>query len=346
LNFTIKTGVGDFDISKWDEFNKKHPHGNVLQSHFMWKLFHQTTNFEPVVVSCFDNQSQLVGILLGVIIREADGLKGWFSSRMVVYGGPLIIEENPYRRKIMDLLLKQLILTTKNKAIFIQFRASFDLSEFDENFENQRFRWHPRINLLIDTSDEKLVISGMSASRLRQVKKSLKSGAVIAEASSMAHLEDFYKILRTLYNERVKKPLPSFSFFKEFYEATRNKNHGRIFLVMFEGKVIGGILCPFLDGGTLFEWYVCGLDQEFKQSGIYPSVVATWAAIDFALKNHLSMFDFMGLGKPDVKYGVRDFKLKFGGKVVNYGRYIRINRPIIYGIAELGYNLLAFFKKI
>ena len=40
-----------------------------------------------------------------------------------------------------------------------------------------------------------------------------------------------------------------------------------------------------------------GLDEEFKN--VYPSVLATWAPIDYALKNNLKVFDFMGVGVPD-----------------------------------------------
>jgi lipid II:glycine glycyltransferase (peptidoglycan interpeptide bridge formation enzyme) len=332
-------------LDQWDAFIEAHPEGSVLQSHFFYKLFEASRNFEPVFVYCTDNE-QLVGVLLGVIIREANGIKGWFSSRLVVYGGPLIQEKHPLRNEIFNLLVQHLILITSRKAIFIQFRASYDLNEFRENFENLRFRWHPRINLLIDTSDQDRVISGMSESRIRQVRKSLKNGASISEAISMEQVKELYSIFRVLYSERVKKPLPNLSFFESFFEASKKNSNGKIFLVLFRGKIVGGILCPFWNNKTIFEWYICGLDKEFRQYGIYPSVLATWAAIDYAARHSFKKFDFMGLGKPEVKYGVRDFKLKFGGEVVNNGRYIRVNRPIVYWMAEIGYNLLSFFKKI
>jgi len=54
----------------------------------------------------------------------------------------------------------------------------------------------------------------------------------------------------------------------------------------------------------------------------------------------------MGVGKPNVPYGVRDFKMRFGGTVVNYGRYIRISNKFIYMLAEFGYNILSLMKKV
>jgi serine/alanine adding enzyme len=105
-------------------------------------------------------------------------------------------------------------------------------------------------------------------------------------------------------------------------------------------------MAPSSPKGTVFEWYVCGLDEVFKGKGIYPSVLATWAAIEYAASNSFRQFDFMGVGKPDVPYGVRDFKKKFGGVVVNHGRYIRINNKSMYLIAEIGYNILSLLKNV
>jgi len=74
--------------------------------------------------------------------------------------------------------------------------------------------------------------------------------------------------------------------------------------------------------------------------------MATWAAIDYALKNNIKAFDFMGVGVPDKDYGVRDFKAKFGGEQVNYGRFGRINNKFLYAITEIGFNLLALLRRI
>lgn len=58
--------------------------------------------------------------------------------------------------------------------------------------------------------------------------------------------------------------------------------------------------------------------------------MATYAAIEYGLKNHLKIFDFMGAGKPSEDYGVRDFKGKFGGELVEHGRFIKINNALLF----------------
>ena len=48
-------------------------------------------------------------------------------------------------------------------------------------------------------------------------------------------------------------------------------------------------------------------------------------------------------GKPNQHYGVRDYKLKFGGKLVNFGRYEIVHKKHLFKIGKIGYYL---FKKI
>lgn len=55
-------------------------------------------------------------------------------------------------------------------------------------------------------------------------------------------------------------------------------------------------MCPILKGKAIYEFYVCGNDSENKNR--YASVMANWAAIEYASKNNIPTFDFMGAGKP------------------------------------------------
>ena len=168
-------------------------------------------------------------------------------------------------------------------------------------------------------------------------------------------VREFYDILYELYRYRIRKPLPDWSFFENFFKLSIQQlpqapspKHpapiGIIRLILYRDTIIGGILAPVFKDQCIYEWYVCGLDREYKEQ--YPSVLATWAALEYAIDHKIAHFDFMGVGRPDIPYGVRDFKARFGGKLVNYGRLTRINNKFLYNIAEFGYNILAMFKKI
>jgi lipid II:glycine glycyltransferase (peptidoglycan interpeptide bridge formation enzyme) len=119
----------------------------------------------------------------------------------------------------------------------------------------------------------------MSNSRLRQVKKAIKNGVSWKEADDVNDIHAFYNILAELYKTKIKKPL----FERDFFLQQFKQKISKFLLVYYQKKVIGGILCPVIEGKAIYEFYVCGLDQEYKNQ--YPSVMATWAAIKYANQN-------------------------------------------------------------
>ena len=58
----------------------------------------------------------------------------------------------------------------------------------------------------------------------------------------------------------------------------------------------------------------------------------------FALKADLAAAGISG--NTDEAYGVRDFKAKFGGEEVEYGRFLCVTKPLLYKIGEFGVKLL------
>lgn len=357
MNFELITDPVRLRELGWDAFVAAHPDGTVFQSPEMFGLFAATPKMKPVAVGLLDLATgRLAGIVLAVNIREMNGPAGYFSSRTVIYGGPLVEagkrgsgeagkQGSGEDMKIVHLLLDGLIGQVKNRSVFIQFRNFRSQEETKPVFLSCGFRFRERLNLIVDTTSREKVLENMSASRVRQIRKGLgRQSAIIISPENLEQVREFYDILFNLYKYKVKKPLPGWDFFKQFYLLSKQNKLGIIRLVRYRDKIIGGILSPVTPGKTIYEWYVCGLDQEYKE--LYPSVLATWAAIDYALENQIPEFDFMGVGIPEREYGVRNFKMRFGGQVVSYGRFARINNKLIYLTAETGYNLLALMKKI
>lgn len=279
--------------------------------------------------------SRLVGVIVGYITRERNAIKQFFTRRAIIIGGPLLAED------ISNEALSMLLTSLKNLPslqggaggrlpIYIETRNFHDYSPWKEVFETCGFLYQPHYDIHVHCN----AAHQMSEQRIRQVKKAVKNGAEICEAQSEQEIRDWYEILYKLYCEKVRTPLFSAEFFLEFYR----KGWGKYLLVKHEGRVIGGMMCPILEGKAIYEWYVCGMDEEYREQ--YPSVVATHAAIEYAKQNDIPLFDFMGAGEPDVPYGVRDFKMEFGGKLVEYGRFLCVRKPLLYWIGKMGVNWL------
>jgi lipid II:glycine glycyltransferase (peptidoglycan interpeptide bridge formation enzyme) len=339
----------------WQDFVNNHPDGNIFQSPGMYDFFSTVKKYEPLVLAAQREDNTICGIMVGIFIHEKAGLFRLFSSRFVVYGGPLVSGTDKEKKNCLDFLLKELIKKTKRKALFIQFRNYFSWEKYLDVFKKHGFNFLERLNYIIRIPDAGQGLPYMSASRRRQVRKGLTSEAEIIEPCNIEQVREFYEMLYRLYRFKVRKPLADWSFFENFYKLSiqhppQSPGHrphtsiGIIRLIQYKGKIIGGILAPVFKNKCIYEWYICGLDREYKAQ--YPSVLATWAAITYAMDNKIKCFDFMGVGRPDVPYGVRVFKARFGGELVNYGRLTKINNKLLYNIAELGYNVLAIMNKI
>ena len=337
--YAIKSEYSISDKNALSKFVSEHTNGNYFQSPQIYELFNATEKYKPIALIAYDEQRIIRGSLLAVIQREYENMFGFFTARTIVWGGPLVRgEDSDEDSRLFNLLLKTLFRKVKNKSIYIQFRNLFDHRAYLHQFQENGFNFSERLNYIVKTDDLESVKRMCSKSKIRQIKKSLKNGAKIVEPANIKQVLEFYEILKELYCSKVKTPLPPKSFFVKFYEETIRNGSGTYLLIEYNNKIVGGIMCPITNGKTIYEWYVCGIDRKFKN--IYPSVLATWAPIEYALNNGLKYFDFMGAGKPNEDYGVREFKSKFGGELVNYGRFEKINRKLLYKIGKLGINFL------
>ncbi len=306
---------------------------NFFQSSQAFRLFQALDNYKPIIILAEENE-EILGSILAVFISEGNGLKGHFSNRCIVWDGPLVKNDNNI---VFNALLNQLNEIASKKAIYTEFRNFRNLSEQKTLFENRGYIFHEHFNYIVSVSSLEEAKAKLSNSKKRQINKSIINGAGVIEADLIEQVKEFYDILKNLYNKKVKKPLSPFDLFEKFFNL---KDLGKFFLIQYNGKIIGGIMCPIYKD-KIYEWYICGLDGEFEN--IYPSVLATWAPIEYAAKNGIKYFDFLGAGSADSDYGVREFKSKFGGELNNYGRFVRINKPILYKIGKIGlkfYNIL------
>ena len=175
----------------------------------------------------------------------------------------------------------------------------------------------------------------MSSSRLRQVKKSKSLGTTWRVSESLNELERYYSILSDLYTTKVKKPLPPFDYF----ELLMRRNLAKFIFVFIGDELIGGIVCPISDHKAIYELYVCGLDHQFREN--YPSVLATYAALEHGSNTGLKYFDFMGAGALGESYGVREFKARFGGDEIEFGRFHLVLNPLMFAIGKFGLKMIA-----
>lgn len=263
--------------------------------------------------------------VMGYIQREPGMIKGWFSRRAIVIGGP-VIAENASEDEITD-LLKKLRKITKN-AIYTEIRCETDYSAYKRLFELCGFIYQPHLNVKIKCDSIEAAWQRMDENRRRQIRRSEESSVNIRFASSVEDVKAFYVLLKAHYKNKVKKPLFPWEFFEKMYTS----RVGRYLLAYSGSDVIGGML-QVSDKQTVYDYYACGLDSQYQAES--PSAAIYWCTIKNAVAENIVTFDTMGAGTPDVPYGVRDFKLRFGGDLVEYGRYLHVNNKLLYKIGKM-----------
>lgn len=322
----------DIPIEKWQALVAASPTATWFQTPEAYVFFASLPEMMTPFVVAVEENDRLTGIVVGYITREKSAVKQFFTRRAIVVGGPLLAAD------ISDEALEQLLVAVtenlKHRAIYIETRNFSDYGRWRAIFERCGFSYQPHLNFQVDCSSLEVVDGNLGRGRKRDIRTSLRDGAVIVENPTPAQVAEFYEILHHLYTTKVKTPLFSFDFFKKLYALPS----GRILLVELNGKIIGGTVCVCLEGKAVYEWFVCGIDGVYKN--IFPSSLATYAGIRYAAQHAMPIFDMMGAGTPDEDYGVRDFKARFGGKLVEFGRYLYLCNPALYKIGKLGVKIL------
>lgn len=330
-HITINTEKTHIDKNQWENLENSTT-ASIFQTEEMYDFYASLSEiFIPFVVSVEESKS-LKGIIVGYITKESSKIKHELTKRAIIIGGPMLSDD--ISKEALSQLLSATCSYLKHKAIYIETRNFNDYDFYKNIFEKCGFEYKQHLNFKIDTTSEDIVNKNMGKSRKRDAKAAMKRGAEIDENPNYEDLKDYYDILKNLYKTRVKTPLFPFSFFKKLYE----NDYCKFILVKYENKVIGGTVCVGHEGKTLYEWFACGKDYEYKS--LYPSNLATYAGIMYATKHGYECFDMMGAGKPNEGYGVREFKAKFGGKLVEYGRFLCINNKILYFIGKCAVALL------
>ncbi|MEY2763832.1 MAG: hypothetical protein RLZZ205_256, partial [Bacteroidota bacterium] len=287
------------------------------------KGFEELSQFEGWQIEALGYQHELeLKAVVVFVIQKESGFKSFLSKRCIIFSGPVFTNEESL--KFLMSSLKQLI----GGCVYCEIRNGYPTERYASSYQSLGWQYIPWFNFIVPTTDGEVMWSRVSESRRRQLKKAEKAGAYVANPKDEKEVKSFYKILSQLYSKKVKKPLPGYDLFRHYFELD-NRN---FVLVYLKGEVIGGILCPFLESVGIYEFYVAGLDQDFKDC--YPSAMATYGAMEQGNRLGIPMFDFMGGGSPNEGYGVREFKSRFGGNQVEWGRWLLVKNKFLYQLGK------------
>lgn len=322
----------------WDSFVNRHTNGNIFQCYDFFNANKGISGYTPFAFGVVDN-TKLLGIVSGVILSNGGKLGRYLTSRAIIIGGPLLAANLNNREFVLNFLLCGLRANLRYKVIYTQFRNISNIESDKQIFLNNEFKFIDHLDILIDlTLSEVALWNKMTRDRKKSITKGQREIEVFQINDYEKFSDQIYELLKTVYH-RVKLPLPSKDYFNQVIATLIPKGQIKI-LGAFKNDLLIGVRLVLCFNKLIYDWYA-GADDNYLE--YRPNDILIWEVLTWGKKNGYNTFDFGGAGKPNVPYGVRDYKLKFGGELINFGRFEYIHKPCLYKFGKIG---LKFYKLI
>lgn len=322
----------DITDTEWDNFVFSHPMGNIFQTRALYRVYAETKNYHPVNVAITDPKYQEIeGLMSGVIIREMDGFLGNFSARSIVQGGPLVAPSS--KKDVVTELVNKYDALASHSSLYTEIRNMYDVQDALNHIDSYSYIDHLDFIINLNQSEDGLW-GQIHKSRRKNINRAEKAGVVVEEMVSRDKIPVFYKLLSETYNN-VKVPLADISLFESSFQQLVPKGMAKFFLARHENDYIGArAVLLYKDG--IYDWYAGAAIDALP---LYPNECLVWHILKWGIENNYSNFDFGGAGEPNKPYGPREFKRRFGGELVNYGRYVHQYSKEKIKVAEIGFKV-------
>ncbi len=330
--------VQNLDADAWRDFVERNPRGNIFHTPEMFQVFARVSGHKPALWAVIEDDSRVLALVLPIEITLRPGLLRPFTTRAVAYGSVLSIP-GTQGQEALALWLQTYCQETQRRVLFTELRNLSDLSDLQPVLKEAGFVYEGHLNFLIDlTQSEETLWGNVSKSGRQSVRTSRKKGTVVEEVTERQQVSVAYGLLQKVY-ARAQVPLADVSLFEAAFDVLAPRGMFKIFLAHADEHYISACLFLLYKDRIIY-WYG-GTDRAF--SAYAPNELLLWHAMQWGQQNHFKLFDLGGAGQPDKPYGPRDFKAKFGGELVNFGRNTCVHSPLRLKISEAAYRVMRRF---
>lgn len=322
------------DILKWDSLVQSSPYSNPFQTRHFYNFCNSTKGHKSIVLVVENDNDQYIALCV-VDFFCFSILKRDIPIRAIVHGGPLL--KDYHQHDGLAVLLENLNNEIERRVIFTEIRNSCEYSIYKSVYSQFKWDYQPWFNIRnnLNNKNLKTLLSSFKYNRRRETKLTIKQGLTFEETKDLQDISKIYKLLLHLYKEEIGLPLASLQYFIDLL------NSGLLiaFKVTDDKIVVGGSFCLLHNSEAIYTYYYCGKRDYRIQT--FPTHLAVLAAIEYGVKNGMKYLDFMGAGRVDEEYGVRNYKLGFGGELIETGRFLKIENKLIY---HFGVRFIGFMK--
>ena len=319
--------------SSWRNFVNGHPHSNIFHTPEMFQVFQRTKGHRPEVWAAINANGKVLALFLPIQVTLGSRLTRFLTTRAVVYGG-VLYDYSDEGKDGLDVLLQTYIQEVDRDVLFTELRNQSDLCAIQPALTNCGFAYEDHLNYLISLNrplDD--ILQGLGPRTRKHVRRGLrKSEVVIEEGVLQEHVAYCYEVLQQTY-AAAHVPLADRSMFEAAFDVLYPLGMIKFHLAKI-GEIYVAASVDLVYKDIFYGWYG-GVKREYASHT--PNELLTWHILQWGALNGYRVYDFGGAGKPDEQYGVRDFKSKFGGELVNYGRNTYSHAPRRLALSKMGY---------
>jgi serine/alanine adding enzyme len=326
--------VDRLDRETWTGFVDELDGSSVFHTPEMFDVFSRAEGYRPSIWAAVDDGGGPLALLLPVEISLMRGPLRYLTTRAVVFASVLAASGQRGRDAVSS-VLRTYDRRVSRRVLLTELRNLVDIGELRPVLADCGYEFHDHLNFLIDlTRPLDHVWADIRPNARRNIRKAMKSGVEVRQAEDPADMRGAYHILREAYH-RIRVPLPPSSLFHEAFGLLGPRGMMKVLVAEVKGELIGALML-LLHKDVVIYWYT-GTSRDY--SGYRPADLLVWRSLEMAHQIGARTFDFGGGGRPDEPYGVRDFKAKFGGERVNFGRHLRIHARARFTVAQAGYRM-------
>jgi serine/alanine adding enzyme len=333
-NYTIVNLLDDFERIQplWDRYVDEHPKGSAFHTSEMVRSFQNTRGHRPLALASLNSTGAVTALLVSVRVQTLPAPMGRLSSRAVFYAEPLC-KDQPDSMKALSQIVSRHDKEMSRSVLFAEVRPLFAPGSERIVLERAGYTYLDYLNYLNDVSlPVRSMWSNLHKGAQYAIRQCEKRGLVAREVPADTAVDQLYPLLKLSYSHSGI-PLVDRSLFDETVRAGSSRGMVKFFAV-YEGDqpVAMDVLLTFKR--QVYLWYG-GVSRSCEGS---PCSLLRWHELKWAHEQGYTMCDSGGAGWPDIPYGVRDFKRKFGGQLVQFGRYRKVFSPWRLALAEKVYN--------
>jgi serine/alanine adding enzyme len=332
MNSTL---VDSLDKNTWREFVDRHPQGNIFQTPEMFQVFESACGYHPQLLAAVDDDNRVQALLPLVQVTLMNGPLRRLTTRSIAYGG-VLCSSGVAGEKALEILLQNYSEYAAREALFTEIRHLSDAGLIQTVLAQVGYTFEDYLDYLIDLdySPEQLMqnIGPRTRKHIRQALRREK--IIVEEVTDRSQIADWYELIRNTYLT-ARVPLADRSLFEAAFDILQPRGMVVFWLARLGSAVVAASV-ELLYKDVIYGWYG-GVDRNYAIES--PGELLMWCILEWGAIHGYKTYDFGGAGKPSEEYGVRDFKAKFGGKLVDFGRHTCVHAPFALAISRVGYQI-------